>query len=331
MLIKDKYENHKREVNERFDELKKNEEELNKIFIEIYGLQDELTPDVADKDITVARIYDTKEEIPEEMKNNIYVETKQDVVKDLISYIVGCLFGRYSVDFEGLAYAGGDWDDEKYKTIIPDKDNILPITDDEYFDDDIALKIADFIKKVYGEQDLQKNLEFVADSIGGNGNNPIDVIRNYMLKDFFKDHCKKYKNRPIYWLFDSGKNNGFKALVYLHRYNEDTVAKMRAEYLHKVQKVYETQIDMMQETIDNSSNTRDVAFARKQKEKFTKQLLETKEYDEILGHVALLRIPLDLDDGVKVNYQKFQNIETINNGRTIKKNLLVDIFKEKTN
>jgi type II restriction/modification system DNA methylase subunit YeeA len=161
------------------------------------------------------------------------------------------------------------------------------------------------------------------------GDTPSDVIRNYLLKDFFKDHCQKYSNRPIYWLFDSGKNNGFKALIYLHRYNEDTIGKMRADYLHKVQRVYENESLRMQDIIDNSTDNREIAFARKQKEKFTKQLLETKEYDEVLGHIALQRIPLDLDDGVVVNYQKFQNIEVVNNGRKVKKNLLVDIYKGK--
>lgn len=354
MLISDKYETYKRETNRRFDQLKSNEEELNRLFIDIYGLSDELTPDVEDKDITVARIYDTKEEVPENMKNNIYVKTKHDVVVDLISYIIGCLFGRYSPYKEGLVYAGGDFDYEEYETmalesgnfaneqpaikgiadynkyaVLPDKDNILPINDDEYFDDDIVLRIADFIRKVYGEESLEANLKFIADALGNAGDNPREVIRNYMLKDFFKDHCQKYSNRPIYWLFDSGKNNGFKALVYLHRYDENTIAKMRAEYLHKVQRVYESESARMQDVIDNSTDAREVAFARKQKEKLTKQLLETKEYDEVLGHIALQKIALDLDDGVVVNYQKFQNIDVISNNRAVKKNLLVDIYKGK--
>ncbi len=353
-LLKDLYNEYKKQVNERFDQLKNNEEELNRLFIDIYGLNDELTPDVEDKDITVARIYDTKEEVPENMRNNIYVKTKHDVVVDLISYIIGCLFGRYSPYKEGLVYAGGDFDYEEYETmalesgsfaneqpaikgiadynkyaVLPDKDNILPINDDEYFDDDIVLRIADFIRKVYGEESLEANLKFIADALGNAGDNPREVIRNYMLKDFFKDHCQKYSNRPIYWLFDSGKNNGFKALVYLHRYDENTIAKMRAEYLHKVQRVYESESARMQDVIDNSTDAREVAFARKQKEKLTKQLLETKEYDEVLGHIALQRIALDLDDGVVVNYQKFQNIDVISNNRAVKKNLLVDIYKGK--
>ena len=328
-LIEKSYINYKNDVNTRFEQLKENEEELNKIFIEIYGLQDELTPEVADRDITVARIYDSKTDIPESMKGNNYVKTKQDVIKDLISYIIGCIFGRYSLDEEGLAYAGGQFDKSKYSTFMPDEDNIIPITDDEYLEEDVVSRIVEFVKTVYGPESLNQNLQFIADALAAPGQNPKEVIRNYMIKDFFKDHCQKYQNRPIYWLFDSGKENGFKALVYLHRYNQDTLGKMRTEYLHKVQRVYESEISRMQDIIENSTDMREVAFARKEKEKFLKQLLETKEYDEVLGHVALQRIALDLDDGVKTNYQKFQNIGIIKNGRATIKNLLTNIYKEK--
>lgn len=211
------YETYKAACEKRFETLKDNEEELNHIFIDIYGLQDELTPNVADKDVTVARVYDTKEDIPESMKSNNYVLTKQDVVKSLLSYAVGCMFGRYSLDIDGLAYAGGDWDDSKYVTFIPDADNVIPITDTEYFKDDVVGLFCAWLKKVYGADTLETNLSFIADALGGNGTTNCDVIRKYFLKDFFKDHCKIYKKRPIYWLFDSGKQNGFKALVYLHR------------------------------------------------------------------------------------------------------------------
>lgn len=293
-------------TNHRFKELKTNEEELNRIFIEIYDLQDELTPDVDDKDITVARIYDAKEDIPESMKGNNYVLTKSDVMKSFISYAVGCMFGRYSLDMDGLAYAGGEWDDSNYNTFIPDKDNILPITDEEYFEDDVIGLFCIFLKKTFGEETLEENLDYIAQGLGNKGNSSREVIRNYFLKDFFKDHCKTYQKRPIYWLFDSGKADGFKALIYLHRYNEDTIGNLRIDYLHRMQRVYESEIAYMQETIDNSSNGREVTAATKRKEKLLKQLKETKEYDEKIAHLALARIALDLDDGVKVNYEKVQ-------------------------
>jgi hypothetical protein len=324
MLIKDKYESYKKEVNDRFDQLKLNEEELNRIFIDIYGLNDELTPEVAEKDVTVARIYDSKGEVPESMKGNGYVLTKQDVIKNLISYIVGCIFGRYSLDEEGLIYAGGAWNNGKYKTFIPDADNILPVTDEDYFVDDIIARIVEFISIVYGEVPLEQNLQFIAKSLDVQGETSREIIRSYMLKDFFKDHCRKYKNRPIYWLFDSGKQNGFKSLVYLHRYNANTIGTMRTDYLHQVQKVYENQINQMQYIIDGNQNTREVLLATKKKEKYIKQLQETKEYDEVMGHVALQRIGLDLDDGVLVNYEKFQNID-VDKNKKISKDLLAKI------
>jgi hypothetical protein len=292
--------------NNRFDTLKTNEEELNRIFIDIYGLQDELTPDVADKDVTVARIYDTKENIPESMKGNNYVLTKQDVIKSLISYAVGCMFGRYSLDVTGLAFAGGDWDDSKYSTFIPDKDNVIPITDEDYFDDDIVGLFCAWLKKVYGSDTLEENLTFVAQALGNKGNTSRDIIRNYFLKDFFKDHVKTYKKRPIYWLFDSGKQNGFKALIYLHRYDENTIGNLRVDYLHRMERIYENEITRMQDMADNSTNAREATAAAKRKEKLQKQLKECKEYDEKISHLALARTTLDLDDGVKVNYEKVQ-------------------------
>lgn len=296
---------------QQFLQLKSNEEELNRIFIDIYGLRDELTPEEEDKDVTVARIYDTKEEIPESMKGNHYVLTKCDVIKSFISYAVGCMLGRYSLDVPGLAYAGGDWDDSKYSSFIPDEDNILPITDEEYFEDDIVGLFCAWLKKVYGEETLEENLDFIAKALGNKGNTSREVIRNYFLNDFFKDHCSTYSvtgsgKRPIYWLFDSGKQNGFKALIYMHRYDENTIGNLRIDYLHRMERVYENEIARMQDTIDNSQNVREVAAATKRKEKLQKQIKECKEYDEKIAHLALSRIAIDLDDGVKVNYEKVQ-------------------------
>lgn len=290
----------------RFEKLKANEEELNRIFIDIYGLQDELTPDVADKDVTVHRIFDTKDDVPESMQGSNYVRTKRDEIVSLLSYAVGCMFGRYSVDVDGLAYAGGDWDDGKYKTFLPDRDGILPITDEEYLEDDIISRLCDWLKAAYGADTLEENLDFIAGALGGKGNSSREIIRNYFLKDFFKDHCKTYQKRPIYWLFDSGKQNGFKALIYLHRYTPDTIGNLRVDYLHKMQRVYESEINRMQDMIDHSTNAREVAASTKRKEKLQKQLKECRDYDEMIAHLALSRIELDLDDGVKVNYEKIQ-------------------------
>lgn len=306
------YQNWQAVCERRFTQLKANEEELNRIFIEIYGLQDELTPDVADKDVTVARVYDSKEDIPASMQSNGYVLTKQDVVKSLISYAVGCMFGRYSLDAEGLAYAGSDWDDSKYQTFTPDAANCLLITDEQYVPNDIAELFGAWLKKAYGTEHYEENLRFVADALGIKGNSSREVIRKYFLTDFIKDHIKTYKKRPIYWLFDSGKQNGFKALIYLHRYNADTIGNLRVDYLHKIQHIYDNEIDRMDDLEQNSNNAREASNAAKRKEKLLKQLKECQEYDEKIAHLALSRIELDLDDGVKVNYEKLQ---TANDGK----------------
>ena len=420
------YKEWEKECNNRFNTLKQNEEELNRIFINIYGLQDELTPEVEDKDITVRK-----------------ADLQRDI-KSLVSYAVGCMFGRYSLDVDGLAYAGGDFSEQwaavsgqlfkrevveyyvgkelsrvdsmaeiygfggdslqpcetaaengdvcivgsaekgsgfdpfKYRRgtakklyqgirelsvnskrikcgsgntaydlcspeildaisngngnelvsrgwkdaelidwkaihstlttyhFSPDKDNCIPITDDYYFEDDIVKKFADFIKAVYGEETLEENLNFIAEALGNKGKTSREVIRNYFLNDFYKDHLKIYQKRPIYWLFDSGKQNGFKALVYMHRWNADTIGNVRVEYLHKTQKIYMNELDRMQDTIDNSNDSREIAAAKKAKEKLTKQLKETKDYDASMAHLANMRIDIDLDDGVKVNYEKVQ-------------------------
>ena len=276
------------ECNDRFTRLKANEEELNRIFIDIYGLQDELTPEVENKDVTVRK-----------------ADLGRDI-RSLISYAVGCMFGRYSLDVDGLAYAGGEWDASKYSTFLPDIDGILPITDEEYLEDDIVTLLCVWLKKVYGADTLEENLDFIAKALGNKGATSREVIRNYFLKDFFTDHCKIYQKRPIYWLFDSGKQNGFKALIYLHRYTPDTIGNVRIDYLHRMQRVYENEIDRMQDMIEHSKNPREVAASAKRREKLQKQLKECREYDEKISHLALSRIELDLDDGVKVNYRKMQ-------------------------
>lgn len=275
------------ECEKRFTRLKSNEEELNRIFIDIYGLQDELTPEVEDKDVTVRRADLTRD------------------IKSLVSYAVGCMFGRYSLDSEGLAYAGGDWDGSKYKTFIPDPDNCIPVTDEEYFRDDIVVRFVDFIRTVYGAYTLEENLTFIADALGTRGNTSRERIRNYFLNDFIKDHIKMYQKRPIYWLFDSGKQNGFRALVYMHRWNADTTGNVRVEYLHKLQRIYENEIRQSQDIVETGSG-REVSAAQKRIEKLTKQLKETHDFDEKIAHLALSRIDIDLDDGVKVNYEKVQ-------------------------
>ena len=281
---------------ERFNQLKANEEELNRIFIDIYGLQEELTPEVEDKDVTVRK-----------------ADLQRDI-KSLLSYAVGCMFGRYSLDVEGLAYAGGEWDSSKYQSYIPDADNVIPITDEEYLDDDIVSRLCDWLKVVYGADTLEANLDYIAKALGNKGSTSREIIRNYFLNDFFKDHCQTYSvtgsgKRPIYWLFDSGKQNGFKALVYLHRYTPDTIGNLRIDYLHKMQRVYESEINRMQDMMDHSENAREVAAAGKRKDKLAKQLKECREYDEKISHLALSRIELDLDDGVKVNYRKLQTAQ----------------------
>lgn len=323
-----------KECENHFNQLKANEEELNRIFIDIYGLQDELTPEVEDKDVTVRK-----------------ADLQRDI-KSLISYAVGCMFGRYSIEREGIVYAGGNFDDVywKYKgqaalnkngepieggyagisladyhypkfhdtddwktatelSFEPDADNCIPITDEEYFEDDIVGLFCAWLKKAYGEDTLEENLDFIANALGNKGKTSREVIRNYFLTDFIKDHIKTYQKRPIYWLFDSGKQNGFKALVYMHRWNADTIGNVRVEYLHRIQRVYEKEIIRMQEIIDNSHDNKEISNATKRKEKLQKQIKETKDYDAKIAHLALSRIDIDLDDGVKVNYEKVQTAD----------------------
>jgi hypothetical protein len=275
---------------ERFQTLKSNEEELNRIFIEIYGLQDELTPEVADKDVTVRRADLGRE------------------IRSLISYAVGCMFGRYSLDVEGLAYAGGEWDNGKYKTFIPEKNNIILITNEDY-NNDIVSHFTGFIKTVYGEKTMEDNLNFIARAVNNRGGNSRDIIRDYFLNDFYKDHVKIYRKRPIYWLFDSGKENGFKALIYMHRYQADTIGSLRIEYLHKMQNTYESEIGRMRRILQSPSSAVEKSKSQKRLEKLQRQLRETKTYDEKIAHLTLSRIEIDLDDGVKLNYEKVQTAQ----------------------
>ena len=464
-LIADKFIAWQQECETRFATLKSNEEELNRIFIDIYGLQDELTPEVEDKDVTVTRIFDNKEAIPESMKGSKYALTRTDVVKSLISYAIGCIFGRYSLDVEGLAYAGGDFSEKwvvvsgkyylrgvvaqyvleelsrvgclaesdgcyrdniytseettergdilaigsnatgngvdtiehsggsvpqidkgvhpipvccarvkigtgdavidlcsseildairngdgaffierdwenaeciNWKTIHSSLttnhlgvvyDAILPICDDEYFEDDIMVRFVDFVRKVYGEETLEENLKYIADAISPSREEPKAaasfskgtssraagvcslraVIRNYFLNDFFKDHCKIYQKRPIYWLFDSGKKNGFKALIYLHRYTRYLLAKLRTDYVHEQQERYRTQLSHVSESMISASGSDNLRLT-KQHGKLTEQLHEITAYEEKIHHLADKLIWIELDDGVKRNYELFADV-----------------------
>ena len=276
------------ECDNRFNQLKANEEELNRIFIDIYGLQDELTPEVEDKDVTVRK-----------------ADLGRDI-RSFISYAVGCMFGRYSLDVDGLAYAGGEWDASKYASFAADKDNIIPVCDDEYFEDDIVGLFVEFVKTIYGADTLDENLKFIADVLGGKGQ-PKDVIRNYFLSDFYSDHCKIYQKRPIYWLFDSGKKNGFKALIYMHRYQPDMIARIRTDYVHEQQARYRTAIADLEQRIANASAGERVKLNKKLS-KLQAQDTELRNYEEKIHHLADQMISIDLDDGVKKNYSIFKDV-----------------------
>jgi type II restriction/modification system DNA methylase subunit YeeA len=294
----------------QFAKLKENEEKINKIFIDIYDLGGELSPNVEDKYITI---------------NNADIEKE---IKSFISYAVGCMFGRYSLDEEGLIYAGGEFNPDRYKTFKADVDNVIPITDDEYFEDDIVSRFVEFVKITFGEKTLEENLDYIADTLGKKGNETSrQTIRRYFLKDFYKDHLKTYQKRPIYWLFDSGKNDGFKALIYMHRYDVGTVARVRTDYLHLLQRKYEAEVNRLDIIIENSVSAREKTEARKKKGKIQKQILECIQYDQVIAHVANQKISIDLDDGVKVNYAKFQGVEVPQGEgkKPLKANLLAKI------
>ena len=286
--IAEAFEQWQTECDDRFNQLKANEEELNRILIDIYGLQDELTPEVEDKDVTVRK-----------------ADLGRDI-RSFISYAVGCMFGRYSLDVDGLAYAGGEWDASKYASFAADKDNIIPICDDEYFEDDIVGLFVEFVKTVYGADMLDENLKFIADALGGKGQ-PKDIIRNYFLNDFYKDHCKIYQKRPIYWLFDSGKKNGFKALIYMHRYQLDTIARIRTDYVHEQQARYRTAIADLEQRIANASTGERVKL-KKKLTTLQAQDTEIRIYEEKIHHLADQMVSIDLDDGVKKNYAIFQDV-----------------------
>ena len=277
------------ECEERFEKLKANEEELNRIFIDIYGLQDELTPEVEDKDVTVRK-----------------ADLGRDV-RSFISYAVGCMFGRYSPTYDGLAYAGGTWDDGKYNIYKPDADGIIPICDDEYFEDDMMGHFVEFVRVVYGDSSLEDNLLFIAKALGGKGQ-PKEVIRNYFLNDFYTDHCKIYQKRPIYWLFDSGKKNGFKCLIYLHRYQPDTIARIRTDYVHEQQARYRTAIEGLEKQVAAATSTSERVKLTKQLNKVQAQDTELHQYEEKVHALADQMIKLDLDDGVKHNYEIFKDV-----------------------
>lgn len=277
------------ECEERFEKLKANEEELNRIFIDIYGLQDELTPEVEDKDVTVRK-----------------ADLGRDV-RSFISYAVGCMFGRYSPTYDGLAYAGGTWDDGKYNIYKPDADGIIPICDDEYFEDDMMGRFVEFVRVVYGDSSLEDNLRFIANALGGKGQ-PKEVIRNYFLNDFYTDHCKIYQKRPIYWLFDSGKKNGFKCLIYLHRYQPDTIARIRTDYVHEQQARYRTAIEGLEKQVAAATSTSERVKLTKQLNKVQAQDAELHQYEEKVHALADQMIKLDLDDGVKHNYEIFKDV-----------------------
>ena len=276
------------ECNERFNQLKANEEELNRIFIDIYALKNELTPEVEDKDVTVRK-----------------ADLQRDI-KSFVSYAVGCMFGRYSLDVEGLAYAGGEWVTGKYQTFKVDSNNIIPICDDEYFKDDIVGRFIEFVKTVYGADNLEENLKFIADALGGSGQTR-EVIRNYFIKDFYADHCKIYQKRPIYWLFDSGKKNGFKALIYMHRYQQDTIARMRTDYVHEQQARYRTALEDLEHRINGASGSEKVKLDKRMT-KLRAQIEEIGDYEEKIHHLADQMIDIDLDDGVKHNYEIFKDV-----------------------
>lgn len=297
-------------TNEKFEQLKYNEEELNKIFIDIYGLQNELTPEIEDKDITINK-----------------ADRARDI-KSFISYAAGCMFGRYSLDVEGLVFAGGQFDINKYKTFIPTQDNVLVIANDDYFEDDILNRFVEFVKVTFGKKTLEENLDYIAETLGQKSSETSrQTIRRYFLKDFYNDHVKTYSKRPIYWLFDSGKENGFKALIYMHRYDASTVARVRTDYLHKLQKMYEAEVKRLDILIESDLSAREKAAAMKKRDSINKQISECLTYDQVIAHVANQKVEIDLDDGTVVNYEKFQGVQ-IPQGegkKPLKANLLAKI------
>ena len=288
ILLKDKYNEWAKVCENRFNRVKENEETINELLIKLYGLEKEETKDVKAEDVVIHRT-DLNEEI-----------------KDLLSYAIGCMFGRYSLDVPGVAYAGGEWKASNYSTFLPDKDGIIPICDDEYFDDDVVALLKVFLITVYGEDTLNDNLQFIGEALGGKGT-PTEIIRNYFLNNFFSDHCKKYQKNPIYWLFDSGKKNGFKCLIYMHRYQPDTIARIRTDYVHEQQARYRTAIDEIVNRIDSTSGSDKVKLNKKLNQ-LKAQDEEIHAYEEKIHHLADQMISINLDDGVKKNYEIFKDV-----------------------
>lgn len=329
MLIREKYEFYKSNNNQRFEKIRQNEEKLNELFIEKYRLHNEIQPDVERKNVSAKYVCDNILDIPEDLRQSKNIIFRIDVIKDLLSYIIGCSFGRYSPYKKGLQFTGGvfNWNDyfvdllehkglsikdirKVANSFLPSEENCILNTDNDYGDNRMIDFVVDFVKFVYGLQDLEENLKFIANSLDEKSTDtPRNVIREYLANDFFKDHCKKYQNRPIYWQFDSGKNGGFRALMYLHRYDENTIPTARLSYLHDIQWKYEQEKDRLEKLIENTTITSEKVKARKALELIDKQILECKAYDEVLNHAANMRISIDLDDGVKVNYQKLQKLD----------------------
>lgn len=307
-LISDKFKQWEEECQQRFNTLKSNEEELNKIFIDIYGLQDELTPEVADKDVTVR------------------LAEKEREIKSLISYMIGLIMGRYSLDVEGLVYAGGEWDSTKYITYKPDDDGIVPIYSKLGMSDSLTARIIELIKHVYGEDTYRQNIDFIAEALGKKQNESSEeTLNRYLCDDFYSDHLKIYQKRPIYWMFSSGKNNGFKCLIYLHRYNEDTLARINSKYFLNESARLKRELEEISIQLQTAEG-RDKLRLDKEKKLIDAKYKEMIEYGQVLDHMANQYIQLDLDDGVKVNYSKFQGIEIVNDsGAKVKKDLLVPI------
>lgn len=306
--IEKAYEDYKDYVNSNFEKLKQNEERLNEIFIEIYGLEDELTPEVSDRDITVAKIFDNKKDIDDEIKGNKYVMTREDVVKNFLSYFIGCAMGRYSLDEEGLVFAGGEFHPSKYRSFKADEDGILPITDQEYFEDDIVELFVEFLKITFGEEHLNENLDFIASELKGKkSHSSRERIRNYFLNDFYEDHCKMYQKLPIYWQYDSGKNDACRGLFYLHRYDKDMFARIRINYVFEVQDRYKQELTRIEDRIAESSGSQKIEL-QKRADVLKKKIIESQQFEEKVQHIADSYIEIDLDDGVKENYKIFKDV-----------------------
>lgn len=316
-LIRDKYEAHKAEVNARFDQLRANEEELNRIFAEIYDMMGEVPIAVEDKYVSVARIFDTADEIPASFKGNNYVRTRRDEIVSLISYAVGCMFGRYSLDVDGLVLADQGDTVSEYLARMPDPervrfmpvaDNVLAITDGAYFDNDVCALFERFLVAAYGAETLEENLRYVACALSPAARGTArETVRAYFQKEFFVDHCKTYKKRPIYWLLDAGKKNSFKALFYMHRYQPDLMARVRTDYVHVQQERLRSRIANIEDALDVASGRQKAALVKEQRA-VEAQEAELRSFEEKVHHLADQMVTIDLDDGVKANYPLFGKV-----------------------